>query len=202
MKEPTGSILLAGWEDLNLTDHSYKVKEQGLVQASAVVDPSKVSKDSSLCDIFCQLLPVQLPQSIWEDPDRGPIYYETSKALFGGDFNLKKIYRHLAIHIRIIGFQDSPVEGDGSLRALREALTASKNYFESIHPDEPPPGIKALELLTTNFLIDTEHFEALSRKFQDVLSDLGQILAGDEKLLRYTGKNGGMSATSSLSQTG
>lgn len=135
-------------------------------------------------------MPVQLLQSIWEDPDRGPIYYETSKLLFGGDFNLKKIYRHLAIHIRIIGFQDGPVEGDGSSRALREALTASKNYFESIHPDEPPPGIKALELRISNFLIDTEHFEALSRNFQDVLSDLGHIFAGDEKLLRYTGKSG------------
>lgn len=118
----------------------------------------------------------------WEDPDRGPIYYEASKPLFGGDFKQKKIYRYLAIHIHIIGYQDNPDEGDGFFRALREALTAMKN-----HAHEPPPGIKAV---TSNFMSDAEYFEGLSRNAQDVVSDLGLILAGDENFIRFTGECG------------
>lgn len=189
MKEPAGEFLLAGWEDLDLANNSYKVKEVGQVQSSAVVDSTKITKESTLSDIFCHFLTPQLLESIWDDPDRGPINYEQSKPLFGGIFNIKKIYQHLAIHVRIIGQQDSPVEGDGSSRALRDAISACRKYFEENNPDDPPLGMKALEILTSKFLIDSEHFEALSRNFQDVLSDLGQILAGDEKLLRFTGKS-------------
>jgi hypothetical protein len=191
MVEPKPTLLTEGWEIMNLSENSYRVIERPPVITSAIIDVEKLTENSSLADIFTKFLTKSLLQKIWDDLPEDQLIYGNGKQLFNGNLNFESIYKHFAIHIRIIGTQEAPKEGQQRATApLREALTKQSHYFANKYKDEKPMGINTLEVLTARFLITYNYFEDLSLNFQEILSDLGQLLIGDEKLLRFTGHSG------------
>jgi len=177
------------WEPVNIDENLYRVVEHGDVQASAILN---YPRDASLSDIFMSFVNEELISAIWNNSplQRWTYVSGSSKSVINrGNLSLKLIYRYYAIAIRIIGEQDSPKEGDRVKNPLRNSLKAMALYFKELHPNNPPPGKDILETLAARFLISTEHFALLSRNIQANVRDMGQILAGDEKLLKFTGRN-------------
>lgn len=135
------------------------------VQASAVVDPSKINKNSSLADILVHFVNETLLRAIW-DENVDSMTYGDGSMIFGGRFKLN-----------MIGAQNRPVEGqERDTCPIRQELQEHSEYFRHHHLNDLPPGETALETLTAPFLVTSEHFEDLSLSFQDVMADLGQIL--------------------------
>ena len=56
-----------------------------------------------------------------------------------------------------------------------------------MHPNIPSMGITFLEVFTANFLIHSGYSEQLSKNFRSILRGIGNSIAGDEKLLYFTG---------------
>ena len=70
---------------------------------------------------------------------------------------------------------------------MRDALSDSKLHFQEIYPDAKHMGLEVLSVLVSRYLITDSVLPILSRNFQACCDDLGQVLAGDEKLLHFTG---------------
>ena len=110
-----------------------------------------------------------------------------NSAINGSHYDSKAIDRLFAHQIRLIGLQNGPVEGGGVKRHLRDALSDSKLHFQEIYPDAKHMGLEVLSVLVSRYLITDSVLPILSRNFQACCDDLGQVLAGDEKLLHFTG---------------
>ena len=110
----------------------------------------------------------------------------------GGKFSLKLIYMWLAVSIRLFGTQNNPMENTVNGRPIRENIKLEAAYFDSKYEDKhiTAPNIGYLEFLTANFLITNEFFPIISKNFQSLIHRLGCFVAGDEKLLHYTGHAG------------
>jgi hypothetical protein len=175
------------WEEMDLTANSYRIIESNHVQAAATLN---FPVGTSLLDIFLSFVTIPLLESIWQDLASTRLKTNGRSTVFGGEFNVNKIYQFLAIQIRIICEQKPPKESGRHQRALRDAFKRAKDQFGELFPDVDTLGIKILELLSSRFLITNNYFDVLSRNFQAVLNDLGQIIAGDEKLLHFTVKSG------------
>lgn len=108
-------------------------------------------------------------------------------SVFKGQLDMKQLRRFLAVQIRITGLQNQPVEGNNEKKPQRTAIREATAHFRESFPNCTGPGISIVEFLCSQFRIHHKHFEKLSRNFQSVLLDLGQVVAGDEKLLHFTG---------------
>lgn len=100
------------------------------------------------------------------------------------------IYKMLAIAVRIQGIHNTPSLHKHNTRPLEKAIKSSREHFDIRHPDSTSPNSKVIERLLTHFLISADHYELLSRNFQSVVRILGECVAGDEKLLHFTGNSG------------
>lgn len=149
----------------------------------------------SRVDIFTRFLTAELLEDIWgreNDPQKW--LYRTkpkNKTINKGQFSIKLIYKFLAICIRIQGLQNDPKESQHVQRPLRDAIVESIDFFRNKYPQNHwPPGATICEFLCSHYLITSAFFEKLSLNFQSIVLKLGQFVAGDEKLLRFTGNSG------------
>jgi hypothetical protein len=99
LKEPTLTVV-DEWEEIDLVAISYRIIESNHVQAAAILN---YPIGTSLLDVFMSFVTVPLLQSIWQGFEYNPLKSTHHSLLFGGEFELSKIYQFLAIQIRIIG---------------------------------------------------------------------------------------------------
>ena len=71
--------------------------------------------------------------------------------------------------------------------ALRDQIEANLDYLKGIDSDVYFYSYDLIEKYFSMYNIPHEKFEQLSENFQCVLSCLGRIVCGDEKLLHFTG---------------
>ena len=107
-----------------------------------------------------------------------------------GDFGVSeaRCYRILAIAVRILGLQAKPSESERNPRPLRRSVLEALSHFGSF--SHKPPGIVIVEKMLSNLLIGVEVEETVNKKLLSCLRKLGEFVAGDEKLFRFTGNSG------------
>jgi len=192
LSEPTVRRL-EGWEEVDIDHYNYRVEETHHIQAGATLN---MCRNATMLDIFEAFLTPELLQDIWTSCEPDWLSYGSSKhrcRVNRGNFSLKLIYQWLAIHIRVIGRQCDPKEGHRKKNPLRESLTEGMEYFMHKYQNAPkkdqPPGITILETINSSFCIHNAHFPQLSCNFQSIIEDMGQLIAGDEKLFKLTSKS-------------
>ena len=71
-------------------------------------------------------------------------------------------------------------------RPLREAIEEAMRHFTDAHPKSPAICRHYVDKFLASFLIGHTYFEYLAENFQCVMTSLGESVAGDEKLFRFT----------------
>jgi hypothetical protein len=104
----------------------------------------------------------------------------------------KSLYQYLAIVIRVFAQQKAPKENvNKAKRPRRSNFAESIEHFRGIveELDGRVPGVSLIELLWAKFHFDREDEAILSSQFQEAVESLGQFVAGDEKLFKWTGES-------------
>ena len=101
---------------------------------------------------------------------------------------VKMIYQLLALHIKIFGDQEVPVGSNPKRHPMEDALKSARDYFS--------PCLNFCEKLISIFLFNGDSEDALNWSFQSFIDKLGQYVAGDEKLIDFTGGIWGCSTRS------
>lgn len=106
--------------------------------------------------------------------------------------NQRVLYQLLAITIRIYGHQNKPKESDSNDRPLRQELEEQCDYFKTKFGNSRlhnMPGVRTLEYLFARFAISSEFFHLVNANFRSLFASIGDLFAGDEKLLHFTGNS-------------
>jgi Transposase IS4 len=98
------------------------------------------------------------------------------------------MYCALAIMIRIQGMGFKSIENDPVHCAQNIAINEALQYFKEIHNQHPLTRHK-METIIASVFIRHQNFSLLSRNFQNVFTDIGEIACADEKLCRFTGSS-------------
>jgi hypothetical protein len=125
------------WEDVDLSINSYKLIESPNVQVHA---KCSLPQTSTLCQIFCQFVTVDICRRVFDAIPKESLYYGStnrSKLYNKGHYNPKHIFQMLAIQIHITGLQNCPRESSGIERPLRDAIMDAKKHFDDMFPEEP-----------------------------------------------------------------
>ena len=179
------------WEATDFDKQHYQLPYLSEGDAYAKIDVSKVSNHSRRADIFRNFYSDKLLQQIWDhyDVSRWAYSHHSGIATVNhGAFNLSGILILLAVKIRIIAIQNAPRENKENHRPLRGNLQEALDHFTEIDP-KLSVGRSHLELLLPRFTVPADLLENLSQNFQSVLTSLGRIVCGDEKLYHFTGES-------------
>ncbi len=101
----------------------------------------------------------------------------------------KQILILLALTIRIQGLRNVPKKNTKNVAPKRKAVVEAITHFRSRFPLANIHGIDVFEKLLSLPLITSDHCEILSQNFQNLVFQLGETCAGDEKLFYFTGKS-------------
>jgi hypothetical protein len=102
------------------------------------------------------------------------------------------IYKVLASYIWIVGKQFFYPESSKEQRPLRKSLDSAAEHFEEKFHHQmngKMPNKHIQEKIIGNVHITFEYFNILSADFQSIVSELGEFIGGDEKLLHFTGES-------------
>jgi hypothetical protein len=102
---------------------------------------------------------------------------------------LKKIFKFLAVYIRVQALQEKPIETEKKVDPQRKSFQAAMNFFHEKF-EEKPPGINFIEKLKAHFHISVKEETLFQKNFLVAIISLGQWVAGDEKLFRFWGNSG------------
>jgi hypothetical protein len=97
-----------------------------------------------------------------------------------------KILRFLAVICRVYVEQNIRHEGGASV-SLQQNLMIQSKFLSNNFLDPQPLGQNYLKKLTGNFYFTGQHASTFFRNIQLTCTDLGLLIAGDEKLFDYTG---------------
>ncbi|KAJ1424671.1 hypothetical protein B484DRAFT_398213 [Ochromonadaceae sp. CCMP2298] len=98
----------------------------------------------------------------------------------------RHLYKFLAVKIRIYGLQACPSESVKKPRPLTCSVNEAKTHFSGLRPNECQDAGRMLKLFTY-FLFNQDHCLHLSFNFQQLLEEVGDHVAGDEKLYKFFG---------------
>ncbi|KAJ1420985.1 hypothetical protein B484DRAFT_433396 [Ochromonadaceae sp. CCMP2298] len=102
------------------------------------------------------------------------------------DASVQGIYLVLAVKIRMYSLQNTPSESEHNDRPLERAVQEARAHFDDIIPNELQCPLCTMKIMS-KVLITQEYFLMLAKNFQDALKELGDYIAGDEKLLQFFG---------------
>jgi hypothetical protein len=116
------------------------------------------------------------------------LYSKTRKGTLG--LSLALVYQYLAVLIRVHALQNKPNESAPDKNAMENNLVEALQHFKIEFPHIQAPGIHTVKMLRTTFILGKEEEPLLAKQYQSKVSSLGQWVAGDEKLFRWTGESG------------
>lgn len=176
-----------GWKSVDPDKDNFTYTKLDPAQTHSTL---KFARKASLSDIFLQLYPKELVEAILSRKQE-----DSNKAFClpkGTQYTptMSKIYKYLAIRIRVQGIHEVPQENTKNRDAQRKAFLTASAYFREKFPHSPPPGINVLESLHNVLNITPAEENLLSQILQDSIASVGEWVAGDEKLFKFTGKSG------------
>ena len=104
------------------------------------------------------------------------------------DLKMKNLWIAMAVQIRIIGRGVKSTENNPMKRGMETSVNEAIDHFRSMFGN--CPNSKALCKLLSNMFLKEGYGELISKKFVELVLSLGQSVAGDEKLWRFTGNSG------------
>jgi hypothetical protein len=119
-----------------------------------------------------------------------PAYFYSTQRKGELQVDVKLLYKYYAAYIRVQGLQNTPTESNRRQDARRVSFQEALHHFKTNVNDEKTPGIAAIELIHGRFYITKDEEALLNERFQQVVTSLGQHVAGDEKLFHFTGRSG------------
>lgn len=188
-RQIAGEVEIDGWNFVDKERNNFELPE---------IDPTmkflifNVRAPQLPLAIFKRIVTVELLQNVWEGhklADNSVWVYKTHpavKTINGDKFSLALIYKFLAIKMRIQALRN-PTNGGST--PLKTSLLEAKSHFGQNGARETP-SLDILVRLNAHYLITDDFFEELSRNFLGIVSRLGEWVAGDEKLLHFTGNSG------------
>jgi hypothetical protein len=123
---------------------------------------------------------------------KNPTYLYSSSRKGTHTPTIKSLYKYLAIVIRVFAQQKAPKENVNKVKRLRRSnFTESIEHFHDIREelDGDVPEVSLFELLWNKFHFDRKDESILSSQFQEAVEYLGQFVAEDEKLFKWTGES-------------
>ena len=141
--------------------------------------------DASLLTIFLKIFLTQIIQSV--STAQLIIDKKRAKALH---LTHKLIYGTFAVIIRIQGIHNAPKPNTRNYHPLKSAIEEARNHFSTLHPLFRNFCINHILKVIALGLLSGDISDALSLQFQDLVKHVGEYVAGDEKLLHFTGNSG------------
>lgn len=139
--------------------------------------------------IFLKFITREFVGKLLEDLDPDLLWLEPARDLLLKP-TVDMYYEALAITIRIQGIQNRPLWNRTNNHPLRDAIVEARQHFKELKPEIDPMSIKKAQKLLAVGLIQNQYFDQLSLNFQSIVASLGEFVAGDEKLLHFTGNSG------------
>jgi len=171
-----------GWNLPKLRETSFICKETPSMDSYSKIIFSSRYK---LIDIFLYYFPSSLLKTIVERR----IQDDNKAFMFSAGRNLKvsnhKIYKYIAMYIRIQGEQNSPKENQQNIKAQRKSFAKQKEYYDKKYPASKTPGLSAIEILHNQIYIGISEMDDINKILLDSVSLIGQWAAGEEKLFYY-----------------
>lgn len=168
------------WRPINLDQESFHLPASDLLDRH----PTFALRRATLGGIFLKFVTPSLVTEMALNIEPANLVYDNGVVF---SLTLQSIYRLLAIWIRIYGEQHHPKGVRRGQRPLRDQLHYYQRHFLSAFPNTPSLGLRFMEIMTTNFLFDSRYSKQLSHNFRMILRGIGSVIAGDEKLLHFTG---------------
>ena len=100
-------------------------------------------------------------------------------------FSLRVIYSFFAVKMRIHALQKKRKASQPRENLLIEAIKESRSHF-----GEKLPGVKILKFLLARYLLTENYFARITDNIMSIIRRFGEFVAGDEKLLHFTGNSG------------
>ena len=169
------------WRKINLDRESFSLSRSNASERF----PTFTFRFASLLKIFLSFVTHGLVTQIATDLSFNELQYDSGKSFH---LSLPCIYKMLAIWIKIYGEQHKSVRVKKGARPLRDQLVQYRWDFVVGFPKlSAPGGTRFMEVFTSHFLFDSRYSKPLSHNFRKILRGIGDIVAGDEKLLHFTG---------------
>jgi hypothetical protein len=175
-----------GWEFIDKKQDYFDFKELEGREGFAVLNfPPKTTR----VEIFMRLFPTSLVDSICQrlletDPSRFSFGSGKSMVLTYG-----KIYMAIAARIRVQGIHNTPQRNTKNGKPQRAGFLLAMEHFKSTFPDLSCPGIDTVEKIHNSILITPNEEAQFSANLENSIVSIGQWVAGDEKLFKFTGKS-------------
>ena len=163
------------WRRVDLRKESFTLPEWDLLDRR----PTFLYRKVTLLQIFLKFMSPDLVTLIAAGIDPQRLLYN-SETLFS--LSLCKIYKSIAVWIRIYGAQHFPPGVKKSQRPLRQQLVSTRSTFEGRFPIYLLWDLSFLKRLQQFFLLDSRYSGQLSANFRSILRGIGCTIAGDEKL--------------------
>eukprot|EP01039_Chlorochromonas_danica_P001417 gene1417-1542_t len=161
-------IDMADWSLVDPTIESFEIDEPPSDLTAIIV---LNMRHGTLSSIFLNFLTIDLLTAIWNEKRNGDwTYHNGSKMINHGYFPKNLIMKFLAIKVRRFGLHHVPLEHEEHGRPLREDITEAIHHFKESFPNE--------------------YYDQLSQNFQSIVRQVGEFVAGDEKLFEYKGESG------------
>ena len=149
----------------------------------------KIEKKCSSLDLLLKYLPTFTLHSIWNHYSKEYWKYSSgshTSCLFNGEFSLKNILVAIGVYIRIMGVQKDGVsrkEKHPQRMSVKLALNHAKTTFPTLNCE----SYNNIETIISRYYIPYSYFESISANFCSIINHPGEMIAGDEKLLSFTG---------------
>jgi hypothetical protein len=182
-----------GWELVDFKKYKYKHREVPVESAALLYKlSSSILFPLKLVDVFLRFYSADLMESMLRGHAAvNPVWNHLSKGSQSkrASTSLPDIYRALAVKIRLYGLQQRPSEHERRLDPYLSAVREALEHFAILHPKKAQDPYRVKKLLSC-FMLTFEYFDELSINWQSVVRDVGEFIAGDEKLLKFFGQAG------------
>ena len=185
-KKRSDELEAESWKKIDLRKFYLQRPQPIHEKADVVFNIRKGSNKADLLSIFLKFVNHDLVRRIAADLSQEDFQYNKN---FMIRFSLQKIYQILSVKIRIYGEQRRPMGVIKKKRPLSSQVRSNHKYFLNNFPKMKPPGVKAIEIGLSRFLLDNRYLDDLSANFMSIIRHLGTYVAGDEKLLKYYGNS-------------
>ena len=108
-----------------------------------------------------------------------------SQTINNNKFSLRVIYSFFAVKMRIHALQKKCKASQPRENLLIEAIKESRSHF-----GEKLPGVNILKTLLARYLLTENYFARITNNIMSIIRRFGEFVAGDEKLLHFTGNSG------------
>ncbi len=178
------------WREVDTSKECFTIKE--LPPSEAFLGLSFRNNNLKIIDIFNKFLTDSVMDKLYAGFNQDKLHISHRKKTswcHGMSLSAAYQWQSIAVQIRIIAMQVKSTFNAPIRNHLKASISEAINHFRSLDKGRVA-NREIIEKLISNMLLDESFAYDISRNFQSVVLQLGQMVAGDEKLFHYTGQSG------------